>query len=266
MPSPFPGMDPFLENHWGDVHTSLTTYARDQLRTKLPGDLRARVQEYVHLDENNEQPKQRWAPDVRIVKPPGGSLDRNPPAASGATATKALIIPFLTEWTERWIEIQDAHSGDLITSIEFLSPGNKQTREQRDAFQKKQKDLLQAGVNLVEIDLLRKGDWALTVPEIEVPDSHAYPYRVAVVRGDRPKFAECYPTPLQSTLPVIKIPLRIGQGDVLLELQPLVDAAWEQGDYADINYEKAPRPRFRPDDEAWIQERIAAWQQAKTTP
>jgi len=23
MPSPFPGMDPYLEAHWGDIHTRL---------------------------------------------------------------------------------------------------------------------------------------------------------------------------------------------------------------------------------------------------
>ena len=256
MPSPFPGMDPYLESHWGDVHTSLTTYARDQLRDKLPGDLRARIQEYVHLRQDDEQPKQRWAPDVRIVQPPSGTVSRPPADESGALATRPLIVPFLTEWTERWIEIQDAHSGDLITSIEFLSPGNKQTREQRDAFHKKQKDLLQAGVNLVEIDLLRRGDWALTIPENEVPDSHAYPYRISVIRAQRPKFAECYPTSLRSPLPVINIPLRTGERDVLLELQPLISAAWERGDYADIDYSKAPCPRFRPDDEAWIEEQI----------
>ena len=32
MASPFPGMDPYLEAHWGDIHASLIIYARDQLR------------------------------------------------------------------------------------------------------------------------------------------------------------------------------------------------------------------------------------------
>ena len=36
MPSPFPGMDPYLEQHWGDVHTSLVIYARNQLQKVLP--------------------------------------------------------------------------------------------------------------------------------------------------------------------------------------------------------------------------------------
>lgn len=35
MASPFPGMDPYLEQHWGDVHPSFITYARDQLQPHL---------------------------------------------------------------------------------------------------------------------------------------------------------------------------------------------------------------------------------------
>ena len=44
MKSPFPGMDPYLERHWSDVHQALVTYIRDQLQPKLPEDLRARMQ------------------------------------------------------------------------------------------------------------------------------------------------------------------------------------------------------------------------------
>ena len=51
MPSPFPGMDPYLERHWGDVHTRLITYSSDQLQTVLPKDLRARVQERVVVSQ-----------------------------------------------------------------------------------------------------------------------------------------------------------------------------------------------------------------------
>ena len=47
MPSPFPGMDPYLEQHWGDVHSSLVIYARNQLQKVLPRDLRARVEEHL---------------------------------------------------------------------------------------------------------------------------------------------------------------------------------------------------------------------------
>jgi len=49
MKSPFPGMDPFLERHWGDVHATLIVYARDLLQPRLPDDLLARIEQRVFL-------------------------------------------------------------------------------------------------------------------------------------------------------------------------------------------------------------------------
>src|SRR5262245_52393742 len=56
MPSPFPGMDPYLEQHWGDIHHRLITYGCDQLRPQLPEDLRARIEErvFVESDEGDD--------------------------------------------------------------------------------------------------------------------------------------------------------------------------------------------------------------------
>ena len=73
MKSPFPGMDPYLEWHWGDVHTSLTTYARDQLASQLPSDLRVRVEEYVGVDEE-DGPGVAFRPEVRVEERSGAKL------------------------------------------------------------------------------------------------------------------------------------------------------------------------------------------------
>ena len=43
MHSPFPGMNPYLEQYWGDIHQRLIIYSSDALQKQLPGDLRARV-------------------------------------------------------------------------------------------------------------------------------------------------------------------------------------------------------------------------------
>jgi hypothetical protein len=61
------------------------------------------------------------------------------------------------------------------------------------------------------------------------------------------------------------MPLRAGENNVPRELQPHADSAWERGDDTDRDDANAPCPRFRPDDEAWVQERIAARKQAQTT-
>jgi hypothetical protein len=69
MPSPFPGMDPYLEAHWGDVHASLIIYAREQLQKELPRDLRARVGERVFVEADDQQSRAVY-PDVRIYERP----------------------------------------------------------------------------------------------------------------------------------------------------------------------------------------------------
>lgn len=45
--NPFPGMNPWMESHWGDVHTRLTMYSCDAIQRQLPADLHARVEEYL---------------------------------------------------------------------------------------------------------------------------------------------------------------------------------------------------------------------------
>ena len=55
MKSPFPGMDPYLETRWSDVHLSLATYSRDALNGLLPPGLLARSEErsVVSVDDEN---------------------------------------------------------------------------------------------------------------------------------------------------------------------------------------------------------------------
>lgn len=263
MPSPFPGMDPFLEEHWGDVHTSLTTYARDQLRLVLPIGLSARVEEFVHMEIGDSTDAFSAVPDVRVIERTILTTTRVEPGSQTVVTATPVLVPLQEEWTERWIQIHDRERNRLVTVIEFLSPGNKRSRGQREAFSGKQEELRKSGINVVEIDLLRRGGWALSAPEPDVPDDCAYPYRVCVVRASHPDRAECYQVPLQQPLPSIRIPLRLGEPDAPLQLQPLLDAAWENGDYAAINYSTAPRAPFRPDDEVWIEHRIAAWKAAQ---
>ncbi len=77
MKSPFPGMHPYLEARWGDVHTSLITYARDQLQRQMPRELRVRVEEHVTVQiggAGNGPPARQYGycPDVRVLEQPGG--------------------------------------------------------------------------------------------------------------------------------------------------------------------------------------------------
>ncbi|HEX6983826.1 MAG TPA: DUF4058 family protein [Planctomycetaceae bacterium] len=258
MPGPFPGMDPFLENHWGDVHTSLTTYARNQLQEQLPSDLRARVEESVSVTVEGEPPA-HFKPDVRIAEGPRRTRtdEDGGVAVAEPVAADPFLVPLVDEPpTARSVQIVERSGGRVVTSIEFLSPHNKLTERAREQFRRKQELMLAGGVNLVEIDLVRQGGWGLSVREPQRPQPWSYPYRACVIRAVRPSLAECYSLPLAERLPVIRIPLRPTDEDVTLDLQRLIDAAWRDGGYEDVDRSREPLPPFEPQDSEWVRQRL----------
>ncbi|HYE17682.1 MAG TPA: DUF4058 family protein, partial [Tepidisphaeraceae bacterium] len=114
--SPFPGMDPWLEQHWGDIHASLITYARDALNRHLPPGLRARMEERVYL-ESHEERVRHAVPDVRIVEfsrshLAGKSVYGADPAAAAAVAEPLIVEIPVDPITERFVQIIDARSGN----------------------------------------------------------------------------------------------------------------------------------------------------------
>lgn len=56
---------------------------------------------------------------------------------------------------------------------------------------------------------------------------------------------------MQDRLPIFRIPLRDGDNDALLDLQAIVDRAYENGGYVDTDYRNDPVPPLRGADDAW---------------
>lgn len=252
--NPFPGMNPWLEAHWGDVHTRLTTYACDCLQPLLPASLRARIEEYVsiEMDDDSEEPPSLFSPDVRIIEHPHRSED----AADSATLAVAepLLLRCVPEpETLHYIQIVDVTAGHrIVTSIEFLSLANKGNDAGRQRYRRKQREMLRGQVNLVEIDLVRAGQWVMAMRMKYVPKAYRKPYRICVRRASRPHLAEMYRVSLYQPLPTIRIPLRREDADVPLNLQTLIDTAYVNGRYADdIDYSKPPRPKLAEADAQW---------------
>ena len=71
-------------------------------------------------------------------------------------------------------------------------------------------------------------------------DRHPDPQRRELVVN--PTEAEVVPIPLREPLPNIPIPLRPTDGDVVLKLQPLLDACYRRGRYGSIDYGRPLRP------------------------
>jgi hypothetical protein len=210
MNSPFPGMDPYLEQSWGDVHSRLITYASDQLNEQLPRDLRCRVEERVLVEPGADEP---------------------------------MLLSVASEpATETYIEIIDLATGRaVVTVIEFLGLANKTPGLGQRLYHKKQREIQRSRVNLVEIDLLRDGKRIQACRESVIPFRARTPYRACVRRASKPKQFEYYPISLRERLPNLRIPLRATDADVVLRLQPLIEQCYRLGRYDDIDYRLPPR-------------------------
>src|SRR5438093_9594993 len=124
MANPFPGMDPYLEPFWGDFHTAFITYARDQLQPRLPGDLRARIEERVYVESAQRREKE-MVPDIRIVERGHAKRKTRVPRTGIAVAEPLTLALRDDPVTEGYIQILDVRSGRrVITIIEVLSPSN----------------------------------------------------------------------------------------------------------------------------------------------
>jgi hypothetical protein len=258
MKSPFPGMDPYLERYWGDIHTSFIVYARNQLNEQLPDDLQARVEESLAVEIDDRMSRTLY-PDVQVVEQPSEFSTAGPSTAVAAVAEPCVLWLEDEPRTERHVEIVDVSDGGrVVTAIEVLSPANKVGVDGRAAYLRKQREYLEAGVNLVEVDLLREGEFVLAAPERRIPSAYRTPYLVCVRRGTTPDRAEVYRVPLRMPLPNIPIPLRPPDEDAVLQLQPLIDACYRDGRYHRISYHGEPVPRLGEDDARWTDELLRA--------
>jgi hypothetical protein len=213
-------MDPYLEAHWGDIHTRLMVYASTQLNAQLPRDLQARVEESLAVQEDELL---------------------NEPA------------------TNRHLEVVDfGESERVVTAIEIISPANKVSVDGQWSYTHKQREYRDSHVNLVEIDLIRAGSFVLSIPENRLPASCRTPYLVCTRRTTRPDIAELYPIALRQALPNIPIPLRPKDKDVVLQLQPLVDDCYRDGRYDRMNYRAEPTPRLGEADARWVDDVLRA--------
>ncbi len=252
MQSPFPGMDPYLERHWLDVHQSLVTYTRDALNDLLPADLLARTEERVLIDADAGLIR-AVHPDVRVQETGGGPSVAAAHAGAGIAVAEPIVLELESEpRTEGYITILDHATGDrLVSVIEFLSPTNKLPGEDRDAFRRKRAEMLSGGVNWVEVDLVRQGAWRDLLQPHVAPREVDAAYRATVRRGQQSRRVVLYPMPLKSALPSIPIPLRPADADVDLNLQELLARAYHNGRYANTDYSQPCDPPLQGEDAEW---------------
>lgn len=230
MHSPFPGMNPYLENPalWAEVHHRLISSIAITLGPSLRPKYRVAIEKRTYLSEA-EEVREGYS-EIREV----------------ATGRVVTSIEVLSPKNKRF-------------SMREATP----TGNGRDAYLSKRQRVLGSLTHLVEIDLLR---WSTTAQRAsgramdlltEMPSCH---YRILVSRvnvgprptgGHRPQ-AQLYGFNLQQPIPTIPIPLERGDGEPLLGLQKLLDEVYEQAGFdLTIDYSQAPIPGLSKEDQSW---------------
>jgi hypothetical protein len=248
MPSPFPGMDPYLENptHWRDVHQSFLVEARVAINRVLPAGYVARTEQRVYIVE----PDRSIYPDITVSR----RLPTQPSAAS--TGNTAVIDPSVVysappeEITESFIEIIALEPQQhVVTVLELLSPGNKVPGVGHEEYVRKRGQLLRSDIHLLEIDLLRSGLHTVGVPQAQGPGRE---YLVSLHRGDGTWRFEIWAFGVRDRLPRVAVPLADTLPDVPLDLQVVLNDVYDGGRYGDtLDYAREPVPPLETNDATW---------------
>ena len=252
MQSPFPGMDPYLEDpsFWPDVHHGLISEMQAVLNRQLRPQYHVRVEERVYISDENDPGRKAIIPDLKIVEM--GFSDR--PTTSFLEASTAVAEPLILttliedEIHEARLEVIDTNQQAVVTVIELLSPTNKINGSRgRASYEQKRREVMTSTSHFVEIDLLREGDH-LHTRELLPPAE----YFVHVSRKDRRPKGYVWPIRLPQRLPVIGIPLKDGDPDAKLDLQEVLTTAYERAAYdLQVNYRAEPTPRLAPELAEW---------------
>lgn len=253
--SPFPGMDPYLESLWPEVLARLIVYAANQINSQLPEDLQANIEGNLAVTQNDERSAIR--PDVHVFYDSSFTPSTFLSESINAAVTAEPLVLQRAPNPSRHIEIVNKE-GRVVTAIEFISPWNKVGNRAKESYTRKQLNYIDAGVNLVEIDLVRQGSYILAAPLADVAREQRAPYLICVYRSAKPDQFELYRAMLQEPLPNIPVPLRYRERDAVLQLQPLIDQCYQDGRYYRLNYQGKPRGKFSDTLMQWIDERLGS--------
>ncbi len=271
MPSPFPGMDPYLEGEmWQEFHERLANQISAELLPQLsPKYVALLAKRYVVGSPSSgvlpglglnivDWPPQRVIyPDVHVAALPATKLREPGPGWDTGVALMEPVVevanPLPDQAPQLSVEIRDVAQRRLVTLIEILSPANKHSRGALE-YHDRRIELLQTRTHLLEIDLLRGGARIALLAE-----PPAAPYYVYLSRTERRPYTQIWPMALRQRLPVVPVPLLHPDPDVVLDLQTAVD-----GCFALVGYERLldyadppPPPPLDEADGAWLDDLLS---------
>jgi hypothetical protein len=242
MPSPFPGMDPYLEQpiFWSEFHNRLIVAIADAIVPNLLPRYYVGVETRTYRDHDDGE-LLIGIPDAVILSTKGqsqGLPSQSETSGSAAVATQIrpqeVTLPVSSETKERYLEVREAGTDAVIAVIEVLSPKNKRKGDGRVAYEAKRQKILDSASHLVEIDLLRSDS------PMAMQGATGTDYRILVSRSERRPKAELYGFTLQEAIPSFPLPLKLPSEVVMVELQAIVQGVYDRGGYAvRIDYQQS---------------------------
>ncbi|BAZ14516.1 hypothetical protein NIES4071_63600 [Calothrix sp. NIES-4071] len=251
MPSPFPGMNPYLENPalWSEFHNLLISSISQKLNPILRPKYRVAIEQRVYQTTDGDSLLVGVA-DVAVQKhqTANNQETENIAVASPPATALTVTIPMPETVKETYLEVRDVATREVVTVIEVLSPKNKRAGDGRQAYNKKRLRVLGSLSNLVEIDLLRNGK-PMAILQNDIQSN----YRILVSRSDfRPK-ADLYAFNLQNPIPSFLLPLRDTSEEPIFDLQTILHDVYDRASYdLVIDYTNDPVPALSDTDQHWF--------------
>ena len=253
MPSFFPGMDPFIEGYeWEDFHSRFMTSLADAIVPAVRPDYLVRTERRIYVEHQDyEAVPRQIRPDITIVREAAEGRRRKSQGQSAVATVEPVerSLPGPFEVQEKYLVIRQLNSAEVVTVIELLSPSNKRTgSEGREVYLSKRQEIIESPTSLVELDLLRGGERLPTVEPLPAGDYYAF-----VRRSLRRMKVDVYAWPLNHCLPVVPVPLAVGDCEVSLDLQAVFDGVYDRSGYDySLRYDNAVVPALNRTDARWV--------------
>jgi hypothetical protein len=220
MPSPLPGMDPYLESPviWPAFQHALCVSLYQLIQPGIADRYRVKVV------------TRKYTTEIVLFT----SIAREPQS-------------------ESYVEIRGRNDDKLVTVINPLSPTNKTTPTGKAAYLATRDAAIAAKAGTVEIDLLTQGVPPLDFDRTGLPPCQ---YTVTVTRPLTPERFEVYAATLRVRLPKFKMPLATDDRETVVDLQAAISRAYDASGAANhITYGQLPASvSLGDDDRTWVQQ------------
>ena len=215
MKTTYPGMHPKIEEpkHFATFHAWALPLIHAYIIPQLPEHYEVSIESSLTLGGSDDTIK-RYRSDVEINRPIAEESGAVYETAQPTVLEPTFVMDAPDGEPQRFLIIRN-DSKEIITTIEVLSPANKRGTGYDD-YRRKQRELHEQGIHLVELDLLRAGKrrWA---------DSRATAadYLITVLPAES-RGVRSWTASVSDPLPAIPVPLREPDADVVLDVQYVV--------------------------------------------